>query len=314
MIYKNVFVLTGTDAQKKIVFDALEGIKFPFHELDLPYEPVEIGWRDLNNGMYHGAFDQFGEKIDAIGGKKPDADQPRLHGNVDHRKYILGVMYPGSGRLYIDLLLEQYPDVAKITVAAEVAHDVDYFHPKVTKPKRQAIHLLWHPDGDTSGHAEWWEQEDYGLEYDDLPAEAFMGLFIAAYTDWELGDSFSQFARFHPVSKALGAPAREILDIPRTDFQEAAPEPATTTVPATTTQAATTTVPATTTAIPEFSDDEVFNDLLQRIYMSASVIAHRIRDLEAKIKTIGLTKQQEKKIRSVLSGIPDALDKLANPL
>lgn len=214
MIYKDTWNLTGTDQQIKIVKDALDKIFFPWERLNLPKKPTEIGWRDLNNGMYaKDGVDEHGDKFESIAGKLDKPSEVRsFHGGIDHvRNYIFGVMYPASGRLYIDNYLVQRPDMAAATVSAEIAHDVDYFLP-LTDDQRNQIMALLHPNGPDE-HS-WWEKQDYGVEYFDLVGESFMILFTDAYSDIPFGnrDDFS-----HPGNPLLAPQIRKIIGVERTD-------------------------------------------------------------------------------------------------
>lgn len=242
-IYMGVFKLTGTERQQQIVVDALNELKFPFNELQLPYPPTEIGWQNLNAGQWLSAdeVDSMGRKFDRLTGPKQpitgmtrdqEGQAVRLHGGVDHeRNYIYGVMYPGFGMIYIDNSLVDRPDAAISTVMAEIAHDVDYFHPKFQdwqrdeagvefSPKRRAILALQEQDQEVGTHkphaATWWEVADYSAEYFKLPAEAFMQNFAISYSDRDLSTFFNGFGD-HVIRKELAQQLIDILDIPRTD-------------------------------------------------------------------------------------------------
>lgn len=210
----SVWNLTGTEQQQQIVLEALKKIHFPFERLQLPRIPTEIGWMDLNDGMFNiNGLDSNGEKFDTITGKldKP-TEKHRAHGGVDHiRNYIFGVMHPASGRMYIDNWLVNRPDLAMATVSAEIAHDVDYFLP-LNDSQREEIMKLLHPNGED--HHTWWERVDYGAEYYSLVGETFMILFTDAYSDIPFGDR-SDFA--HTGSPELAPAIRKIIGIERTD-------------------------------------------------------------------------------------------------
>jgi hypothetical protein len=181
------WTLTGTEPQKAIIREAFNRIKFPFERLNLPGTP-ELGWRDLNGSddwWINGAEVSLGRRHE--GKHAPErTDRPEpLNGTVEGRKWIMGVFFPVSARVYIDVALEDYPDLAMAVVGAEIAHAVDEFLP-MTDAQRIAIMALWHPDGQ-DGHT-WWEKVDYNAEYYTLGGEAFMHEFVNAYSDLDFGD------------------------------------------------------------------------------------------------------------------------------
>lgn len=215
MIYKKKFNVTGTTEQQNLVIAALDNIHFPWDKLKFPSEPVEIGWRNLNqyasiatgsigSRMHGGAHHPAGED-------KPDTLTGDLEGV---RNYTLGIFYIGSGRIYIDLALVKYPDIAKATVSAEIAHAVDYFLPSFSDAVRDEIMALMH-GGDRSDHGHsWWEKHDYGAEYFTLVGEAMMQAFTVAYSDIPFGNA-SDFT--HGITADQAPALRKIIGIERTD-------------------------------------------------------------------------------------------------
>ena len=200
MIYKSKFLLTGTAQQIAIVAEALDKIKFPWERLTFPKEPVEIGWKDLNNGLYR-----------SMDIKKHESG---TLGIIEGRKYTLGIFYTHSGRIYIDNYLVNYPEIAQSTVSAEIAHAVDYFLP-LTDSQRNEIMALMH-GGSTVEHGHsWWEKYDYGAEYYTLVGESFMQAFTVAYSDMPFGNA-SDFT--HSITPEQAPALRKILGIERTDY------------------------------------------------------------------------------------------------
>lgn len=199
--------LSGTERQKEITLEAFHRIKFPFEKLKLPGEP-ELGWRDLN-----GSDDWWMAKgsIRAHGDDHHHEQPEPLAGEIDGRKWIMGVFFPGSARVFIDVALEQHPELAMAVVGAEIAHAVDEFLP-MTEAQRGAIMALWHKDGD-DGHT-WWEKVDYNAEYYTLGGEAFMHEFVSAYSDLPFGDK-SAFG--HHDAGVEPADIHRILKIDPTD-------------------------------------------------------------------------------------------------
>lgn len=210
MIYASKFTLSGTTQQKTIVKDALDKIFFPWDKLTFPREPVEIGWRDLNSGSFLASKVKKHQGPHPGGEDKPDY----IQGVVEERKYTLGVFYTGSGRIYIDNRLVNYPEIAAATVSAEIAHAVDYFLP-LTDAQRKKIMTLMHMGNDQEHGHSWWEKLDYGLEYYDLVGEAFMQAFTVGYSDIPFGnaDDFT-----HGIKLEDAPELRKIMGVERTDY------------------------------------------------------------------------------------------------
>ena len=210
--------LTGTEPQKSIVRQAFERIKFPFEVLALPGTP-ELGWRDLNGSdEWWLAEGGTARKHEGHGTPAPDGERPEpLNGELEGRKWVMGVFFPSSARIYLDVRLEPYPELAMSVVSAEIAHAVDEFLP-LSEEQRQAIMAILHPEG--ADHHTWWERSDYNAEYYTLVGEEFMRLFTKAYSDIPFGDS-SAFAHGHVQVDPKAV--RQIIGIERTD---APPEPA----------------------------------------------------------------------------------------
>lgn len=200
--------ITGTEQQQAIVRDALTKIKFPFERLTLPGTP-ELGWDDLNTGYYRAIAQHT-----PLGGHE-DGDSPEpLKGRIDEqRNYILGVFYPGSARIYIDNLLVKYPEIAKATISAEIAHAVDEFLP-LKESQRDALMIALHGGIEHADTHSWWEKVDYGAEYYSLVGETFMILFTKAYSDIPFGNA-EDFV--HTGANVSAETVRSIIGIERTD-------------------------------------------------------------------------------------------------
>lgn len=215
--------LTGTENQQAIVRGAFEKIKFPFEQLRLPGTP-ELGWRDLNSGTFrvlatgdyahveeHEGHHHEDEGENAHHPEGDDEPEPLMGRFGAERNYILGVFYPGSARIYIDLALENYPEIAQSVVSAEIAHAVDEFLP-LTEGQRQEIMAALH--GGVPDEHTWWEKIDYGAEYYSLVGETFMILFTKAYSDIPFGNA-GDFV--HGGENVSAGTIRAIIGIPRTD-------------------------------------------------------------------------------------------------
>lgn len=215
------WTLTGTAEQQSVVREAFAAIKFPFERLTLPSSP-EIGWRDLNSGMFRVHQTDVGPHLHETGDHHGEGDGPEpLMGRFGtQRNYILGVFYPGTARIYIDNALVNHPELAQSVVSAEIAHAVDEFLP-LTDEQRDRIMLLLH-GGEHDDHS-WWEKVDYGAEYPSLVGETFMILFTNAYSNIPFGNA-EDFT--HSGAGIAPEAIRDIIGIRRTDEPEIAPAPA----------------------------------------------------------------------------------------
>ena len=215
MIYKNIFDLRGTDQQIAIVMSALDQIHYPWQTLAPPKGTFQIGWANLN------ALALQGGKLHS--GDHPGTDEgDAIEGELEGRRYTMGVFYPSTGHSYIDLALVNYPAAAQTTVSAELSHLVDFFLSTFTDGVRRRLNLLVHGGIDVPhGHTEWWERANYGTEYFTLVAESWMGGFTFAYSDMDFDmGSFS-----HKFDKSHAPEIRRILGIERTDYVAPEPEP-----------------------------------------------------------------------------------------
>ena len=215
--------LTGTANQIGISQSIFERVKFPLDRLRLPGVP-EFGWRDLNRRANNPILQEI-EKQHALNGRhKKVHDKSRhhddhvhedtyepLYGYIEGRRYILGVFYPYSGRIYIDTRLESKPEIAQSVGSAELGHAVDEFLP-LTDYQREQIMRACH--GGHLDHHTWWEKIDYSTEYFSLIGETFMILFTKAYTDIPFGD-VSSFV--HTGENVTPEQIRAIIGIERTD-------------------------------------------------------------------------------------------------
>lgn len=211
--------LTGTANQIAIAQEALNRIHFPWKLLQLPGVP-ELGWRDLNRRAANPVVQQLRKQ--QINGRHHEGETHALpeplYGHIDGRRWVMGVFYPGSGRIYIDIRLEQYPEIAHSVVSAEIAHAVDEFLP-LTDQQRTEIMKALH--GGHMDHHTWWEKVNYSTEYFSLIGETFMILFTKAYSDIPFGD-VSSFV--HTGHNMTAEQIRKIIGIERTDAKQPEPE------------------------------------------------------------------------------------------
>jgi len=204
--------ITGSPEQIRIVSEALDEIKFPFERLTLPGIP-ELGWRNLNSGPDAFLFKQGEFHLPHPPGAHDNGDEPHLiEGEFEGRRYTLGVFYTRSATIYIDNALVAYPAAAKATIAAEIAHAVDYFLPLTDTQRDTFIRLLnnGQPNANT-----WWEVSDYSAEYFTLAGECFMFLFCRGYSDIPFGSVESFEVKGENITPAQ---VRGVIGIQRTDF------------------------------------------------------------------------------------------------
>ena len=223
--------LTGTANQRRIVREAFDRIQFPFERLRLPGVP-ELGWRDLNSRQYGEALQSREQGRFHGEHHHPPANPPEgspapeleekpepLFGGVggigddgEERRWVMGVFYPFSARIYIDVRCESRPELAHSVVSAEIAHAVDEYLP-LTEAQRHQIMLELH-EGHVDHHT-WWERFDYSSEYYSLIGETFMILFTKAYSDIPFGSVSSFVHTGHNMSDER---IRQIIGIERTDI------------------------------------------------------------------------------------------------
>jgi len=203
-----IFELRGSSKQVAIVQAALSRIFFPWGNLTAPEGNFIIGWTNLNSETLAKVRAHNGPHT---GTPKGPEDTELIEGEINGRKYTLGVFYPYSGNIYIDNALVNYPEVAQETVSAELAHLCDYFLP-LTDEMREQISLLMH-NGKPDNHS-WWEKVDYEREYYSLVGEGFMQAFTLAYSDMPFDNS----GFVHGITKEQAPELRKIIGIERTDM------------------------------------------------------------------------------------------------
>ncbi len=190
----SVWRLEGTENQQRLVTETLARTTFPFDVL-LPglqsqtgRTHIPVDWSDLSR--YAAAL----EVKAATGGhlhvhEDGDTGHP-ITRSVDGRERVLGLAWY-SGRVSLDLGLENDPELAAEVFLSEGAHMIDFFW--FTDEHRVAVWNALHAgtdqdvppgtdvvDGIPLGHEHGWF--DVGGYYAWV-GEAWMGLFVRAYSD-----------------------------------------------------------------------------------------------------------------------------------
>lgn len=169
-----VWELLGTENQNRIIQDALNRCTFPF-ELLVPglqaqqnKSTIPVEWGDLS---------VYGARMSA-----DPSGHDHVHENgdtahpIEFRNRILGLAWY-SGKVSVDISLENDEPLAQEVFLSEGAHMVDFFY--MSDEQRDAIWRAYH-DGDDAPHDHGWF--DVGT-YADWAGESFMNTFCLAYSD-----------------------------------------------------------------------------------------------------------------------------------
>lgn len=214
--------ITGSPNQQFILHSGFERFFFPLNAFRaFPAQVPECGWRDLNSSysvdyvpieqalaLHEHARQHGGKTHDGLHEDRPDPYVIQFEG----KSWVAGVIYPYSGRIYLDYRLEANPEVAMAVLAAELAHAIDFYLP-MADAQRNELLRLWNVPGTT-----WWEIVDYSKEYFRLGGEAWMHEVVLAYTNLDFGDK----SRFTHDAGVEPEDVWRILGFMRTD---AAPLP-----------------------------------------------------------------------------------------
>lgn len=222
-----VWNLVGTPSQNAIVQDALNRCDFPFQWLE-PELRSEVGktqipveWADLSrygqaNAVEvpraaggHGDHDHGHDERELTHFHVEDPETgDKAHG-IGFRSRVLGLAWY-SGKVSLENTLESDPELAKEVFLAEGAHMVDFFY--MTEDHRRKVWNAVHDDaadlpegtpvgnGTDLGHGHGWF--DVGGYYSWV-GEAFMGLFIKAFSDLPVTINFD-----HPATPEAAAETR----------------------------------------------------------------------------------------------------------
>jgi hypothetical protein len=193
-----VWQLLGTPHQQAIAAAALDRSTFPFDVIapglreQTGRAAIPVAWSDLSR--YAAAL--------AISGHGHIHEGDDLGHPVGTRARVLGLFW-FSGKVEIDTSLERDPELAGEILLSEAAHAVDMFY--LTPAQRHAIWGALHV-GDESiehDHQHGWFDQPYSewagefidagghVAYRDQVGEAFMGLFVAAWSDFPVTIAFT---------------------------------------------------------------------------------------------------------------------------
>jgi hypothetical protein len=183
--WEGTWELRGTDRQRSLALSALSRCDFPWDRLT--HRPIPVDWADLSAERGARAHDDGPEVLAHEHVTDPET------GDVGHavvvRHRVLGLAWY-SGRVTLDVSLEDDAELAAEVLLAEAAHMVDFFG--MTDRQRVAVWNAVHPpeqhvapgtslaDGVDLGHGHgWFDVATYG----EWVGEEFMGLFCAAFSD-----------------------------------------------------------------------------------------------------------------------------------
>lgn len=111
-----VWDLRGTPRQNAIVQEALDRCDFPFERLTK--QPIPVEWADLS---------RYAATQEAAGAHSHIHVGDDTAHSVERRERVLGLFWY-SGRVTLDLSLEQDPELAAEVLLSEAAHAVDMFY------------------------------------------------------------------------------------------------------------------------------------------------------------------------------------------
>lgn len=168
-----IWNLRGTDTQNAIIQTALSRCTFPFELLlsglqaqqgksTIPVEWADLsvyGIRSFASVGHDHVFDNFGDEAHPL----------------EWRGKVLGLAWY-SGKISMDISLEDNHELAHEVFLSEVAHMVDFFY--MTDDKRDAIYQVYHGNSEVHGHG-WFDSGSY----EDWVGESFMNTFCLAYSD-----------------------------------------------------------------------------------------------------------------------------------
>jgi hypothetical protein len=223
-----IWTLHGTETQQRIAREGLALCDFPFDRLapqlksEVGRDSIPVEWADLSRYsaapavMVNGAFNP------AVTVTVP---QPHIHVHedgdtghpivreVDGRARVLGLAWY-SGKVTLDLGLEQDPRLAHEVLLAEGAHMIDFFYMH-NQHRRAIVNALHHnqlpphaliengkPLGLDGHECGWFDVGPYGMWVGEAMMEAFIEAFSPVRVTIQLG---------HPVSPVQAAYIRRVL-------------------------------------------------------------------------------------------------------
>lgn len=251
--------LRGTAQQNAIIQQALDRCDFPFETFGED-RTIPVEWADLSRYSaapvggdspleahaapgasaehdHDGEFDvlaisaELAEEL-----RLPVEERPRAHGDDDHhegvaRERVLGLAWY-SGRVTIEQTLVANPTLAMEVFLSEGAHMVDFFG--MTDEHRVGVWNAVHPphqhlepgtqiaDGIDLGHGHSWF--DVGGYYSWV-GEAFMGLFVRAFSNVPVTINFNHAATAEASAKVRDIFLPAVEDVPEPEPTPPTPEP-----------------------------------------------------------------------------------------
>lgn len=230
MMVPDILDLQGTERQKDVIRGALARSNFPWQILEPGLRAragrsrIPVDWMDLSRWNASHA--------EAEGLPHAHGDEAHtIEREVGGRQRVLGLAWY-SGRVTLDISLVNNPELAGEVFMSEGAHMADFFY--MTDAHRREIWNAFHPgtdgdiaadapihDGHSPSHGHSWF--DVG-PYRSWVGEAFMGAFVAAYSDFPVTIGFD-----HPVTDEVVRVTREQLTpapiVPPAVQSPPAPEP-----------------------------------------------------------------------------------------
>lgn len=203
-----------TPLQHGIIHDALKQTTFNFASLmpglvaQTRRDTIPILFRDLSkmqkdldkaekkDGKGHDDHDHKHEK------DGDDEAHPIIR-TIDNRKQVLGLAWY-SGKVEIELSLQNKPELAKEVFLAELAHMVDFFF--MTPEQRGKIFTVFHK-GDATPHDHGWFEETGNEDYWSWVGEAFMSGFVMAFSTIKVTMNFFD----HPTTPEMALQIKHIL-------------------------------------------------------------------------------------------------------
>ncbi len=209
-----IWNLQGTENQQRIAREGLAVCDFPFHRLapqlrsEVGRDSIPVEWADLSR---YAATSTAGEAHAHVH-EDGDTAHP-IERVVEGRRRVLGLAWY-SGKVSLELSLEQDERLAHEVLLAEGAHMVDFFY--MTDAHRRAVVNALHrdqlPDNTPvvdgqplglDGHeCGWFEVGPYGMWVGEAFMEGFIESFSPVKVTIQLG---------HPVSPVQAAYIRRAL-------------------------------------------------------------------------------------------------------
>jgi hypothetical protein len=207
------WALQGTEAQQRIVRDALAACDYPFDRL-LPglraatgRDSIPVDWQDLSR------YSSVAERDAHLHVHEDGDDAHPVIRVVEGRARVLGLAWY-SGRVTLDLSLERDERLAHEVMLAEGAHMVDFFYMN-DQHRRAIVNALHHqqlpnnhpitdgvPFGLDSHTCGWFDVGPYGMWIGESWMEAFVEAFSPVTVTIQLG---------HPVSPVQATYIRRVL-------------------------------------------------------------------------------------------------------